>query len=339
MRQLNKHCFGLILALAVTTTAYSADNNAEFSPTLTDFGHPDLQGNWTTETATPFQRPEDLGDKKSYSQEEALEWESNKNVELDEREAPLQGKIEAPEAKLFVENAAEDQFKQRVSNVLVVNGEYRTSIVIDPANGQMPLREDWLDNTFTGKALAAGFGPLDGPELAGPGPRCLIDFGALPPAVPIVPLSPNYQFVQNENYVLLYIEAGAETRIIPLTDEHQTDTHKKWRGDSIGKWEGNTLVVHTNNFHPQSESFVLRTSEYLEVEEHFTIVSENEIFYRFTITDSEIYTQPFTGELSIRRMPANEKIYDYACHEGNYSLPGILAGARRQELDEANGNN
>jgi hypothetical protein len=327
-----KHCISPILLLFVmSTAAYGAD----FSPSLTAYGHPDLQGNWTTETATPFQRPEELGDKQSYTAEEAQEWEADKNAELDEREAPLVGKIEAPEAKPFVDNTAEDQFTQRVANLLVVDGEYRTSIVVDPANGRMPLREDWLDNTFTSKALAAGCGPLDGPELAGPGPRCLIDFGPLPPAVAIVPLSPNYQIVQNEHYIMIYIEAGAETRIIRLSDEHQTATHKKWRGDSIGKWEGNTLVVHTNNFHPQSESFVMRSSELFEVEERFTLLSENEIFYRFTITDSKIYTQPFTGELAIRKMPADEKIYDYACHEGNYSLPGILAGARVQERDAA----
>lgn len=308
---------------------------AEFMPQLTPYGHPDFQGNWTTETATPFERPEELGDKKTYTMEEALEWERDKNAELDESEAPLEGPIEAPEIKPNIDNTAEDQFKQRVANVLVVNGEYRTSIVIDPANGRMPLREDWLDNTFTGKFLAAGFGAFDGPELAGPGARCLIDFGPLPPAVDIVPLSPNYQFVQTEDYVVLYIEAGAELRVIRLNDEHLTDAHKNWRGDSIGHWEGNSLVVHTNNFHLQSESFVMRTSALLEIEERFTLVSDNEIFYRFTVTDADIYTQPFSGELMLRRMPANEKIYDYTCHEGNYSLPGILAGARRQELDAA----
>lgn len=307
----------------------------DFTPRLTEHGHPDFQGNWTTETATPFERPEELGDKKNYSYEEAMEWEAEKIAELDEREAPLTGEIAAPEVREFVSNTAEDQFKNRVSNILVVNGEYRTSIVTEPANGRMPLREDWLENTFTGKFLAQGYGELDGPEMAGPGARCLLDFGTLPPAVRIVPLSPNYQFVQNENYVILYIEAGGELRIIPLSDQHQTSAHMKWRGDSIGHWEGNTLIVHSTNFHPQSESFVMRSSELFEAVERFTLVSEDEIFYQFTITDPAIYTEPFSGELSIRRMLADEKIYDYTCHEGNYSLPGILAGARRQELDAA----
>lgn len=315
--------------LLPASVAYSAD----FTPRLTPYGHPDFQGNWTTETATPFQRPSELGEKKSYTLEEAQEWESDKIAELDEREAPLVGKIEPPEKKLSVDNTAEDQFKNRVFNVLKINDEYRTSIVIDPPDGRVPLREDALENTFRGKWRVAGYENLDGPEMAGPGARCLLDFGALPPAGPVVPLSPNYQFVQSENYVVLYIEAGAELRIIRLSNEHQVDVHKKWRGDSIGYWEGNSLIVHSNNFHPQSSSFVLRASELIEVEERFTIISENEIFYRFTITDPDIYTQPLVGELMLTRMPQGDKLYDYTCHEGNYSLPGILAGARRQEAD------
>lgn len=321
---------GIAIAFVIPSiTAYGA----EFIPRLTPHGHPDFQGNWTTETATPFQRPEELGEKQTYTMDEAQEWERNKNAELDQREAPLEGKIEAPEIKEFIDNTAEDQFKQRVSNVLNVNGEYRTSIVVDPPNGRLPLRDDALNNTFRGKWRVAGFKNLDGPEMAGPGERCLLDFGPLPPAGPIVPLSPNFQFVQNENYVVLYIEAGAELRIIRLSDEHQTDVHKKWRGDSIGYWEGNSLVVHSNNFHPQSASFVLTASALIDIQERFTIISEDEIFYRFTVTDPDIYTQPFSGELMLTRMPADEKIYDYTCHEGNYSLPGILAGARRQEMD------
>ncbi len=301
----------------------------EFTPDLTAYGHPNLQGNWTTETATPFQRTEELGEKKTYTLEEAKEFQLTKIAQLDDRAAPIEGPIEAPEVTLFVDNAAEYQFYKRVENVLRIDGEYRTSIVIDPPNGRIPLRDDALENTFRGVWRKAGFKNLDGPEMAGPGPRCLLDFGPVPPAGPIVPISANFQFVQNENYVVLYIEAGAELRIIRLSDEHLTGAHKKWRGDSIGYWEGNTLVVHTNNIHPQSSSFVLRASELFEVHERFTIVSKDEIVYRFTITDPKIYTQPWVGEMMLNRMSPGDKIYDYTCHEGNYSLPGILAGARR----------
>jgi hypothetical protein len=257
-------------------------------------------------------------------------------IDLDVRAAPIEGVISASEVALSVDNSAEDQFKHNTSSLLTIDGEVRTSIIVDPLNGRLPLRDDGMDNTFDGKWLAVGFGEFDGPELAGPGPRCLIDFGALPPAGPIVPISPNFQFVQTENYVLLYIEAGAELRIIRLDDEHNSDTGGKWRGDSIGYWEGNTLIVHTNNFNPQSSAPQLRMSESLDVDERFTIISKNEIFYQFTITDMNVYTQAFSGELILGRMPDGAKLYDYACHEGNYSLPGILAGARRQELDTAN---
>ncbi|MCB1671104.1 MAG: hypothetical protein R3F41_07145 [Gammaproteobacteria bacterium] len=319
-----------LLVLCYTSPNLSA---AEFTPRLNEYGQPDFQGNWTTETATPFQRPEELGDKKIYSEEEARQWEAGRIAELDAREAPIEGPIVSPEVTDLVTNSAEDQFKDRVFNVLRVNDEYRTSILVDPPNGRLPLRQDWDNNTFRGRFRQQGFNDFDGPEMAGPGERCLLDFGAVPPAVPIVPLSPNYQIVQNKDYVILYIEAGAELRIIRLADQHQTPVHKKWRGDSVGYYEGNSLVVKTGNLHPQSSSFVLPATELMQVEERFTLVSDSEIFYRFTIRDPNVYSQPFSGELAIRRMRDTDRIYDYTCHEGNYSLPGILAGARRLEVD------
>jgi hypothetical protein len=322
-----------VTGILTTLCAFTSLSAAEFSPRLNEYGQPDFQGNWTTETATPFVRPEELGDKKTYTEEEARQWQQEKIAELDAREAPIDGPIVAPEVTNVVTNSAEDQFKDRVFNVLRVNGEYRTSIVIDPPNGRLPFREDWANNTFRGQFRQRGFNDFDGPEMAGPGERCLLDFGAVPPAVPIVPLSPNYQIVQNEDYAVIYIEAGAELRVVRLSDEHQSALHKKWRGDSIGYYEGNSLVVTTRNLHPQSSSFVMRATELMEVQERFTLVSENEIFYQFTITDPNIYTQPFSGELSLRRMREGDKIYDYTCHEGNYALPGILAGARRLEVD------
>lgn len=318
---------------ALAACLLSPLNAQEFSPGRTEFGHPDFQGNWTTETATPFQRPEELGEKATYTLEEMLAVEAENNAEMDARAAPIDGPIEAPEVAEFVSNSAEDQFKNRVVNVLQVKGEYRTSILVDPPNGRLPLREDANDNTFMGRFFAAGHERFEGPELTGPGPRCLVDYGALPPAVPIVPLSPNYQFVQTEDYVLLYIEAGAELRVIRLSDEPLSPVHKNWRGDSLGRWDGDTLKVRTTNFHPQSSAIQMLMSEALEVEEEFTMVSEDEIFYRFTVTDPNIYTAPYSGELTLSRMPEGERIFDYACHEGNYTMPGILAGARRLEID------
>jgi hypothetical protein len=280
----------IIIGLLATLYAFTGLSAAEFSPRLNEYGQPDFQGNWTTETATPFARPEELGDKKTYTEEEARQWEQEKIAELDAREAPIEGPIVAPEITNAVTNSAEDQFKDRVFKVLKVNGEYRTSILVDPPSGRPPLREDWANNTFRGQFRQQGFNDFDGPEMAGPGERCLLDFGAVPPAVPIVPLSPNYQIVQNEDYLIIYIEAGAELRIVRLSGEHQAVQHKKWRGDSIGYYEGSSLVVETTNLHPQSSSFVMRATELMEVEERFTLISENEIFYQFTITDPNIYT-------------------------------------------------
>lgn len=215
MNCLNRTTPAAVIYFLLSNPAFTQD----FNPPLTEFGQPDFQGNWTTETATPFQRPEYLGEKQSYTLEEMQEVERGNNAKMDEREAPIEGPILAPEVTDSVSNSAEDQFKNRVVNVLQVNGEYRTSILIDPPNGRLPLREDATQNTFYGRFTEAGHHEFDGPELVGPGPRCLVDFGAMPPAVPIVPLSPNYQFVQTENYIVLYIEAGAELRVIRLNGE------------------------------------------------------------------------------------------------------------------------
>jgi len=324
-------CSKVAIFLCLLNPAYAA----EFSPKLTEFGHPDLQGNWTSATITPFVRPEELGEKRAYSQQEATELVSKRLAELEDRFAPLEDTSSAPEVVESVDNSAEDQFKEDYSNLLTIDGEVRTSIIVEPSNGRLPLRQNAIENTFDGQWMAAGFKDFDGPEMAGPGPRCLIDFGALPPAGPIVPISPNFKFVQTEHYVVLYIEAGAELRVIRLNSEYKPIPGGRWRGDSIGEWQGGTLVVHTNNFNPQSSAPQLRMSELLEVEEQFTPISDSEIFYRFTATDPNVYTQPFSGELILSRMPEGEKIFDYACHEGNYSLPGILAGARRQDVYSA----
>ena len=316
----------IILATAV------AAQGAEFSPRLTEYGHPDFQGIWTNETQTPFLRPEELETKQSYSLAEANEVERGKTQMLEERAAPLGPARTAPELTGSIQNQSEDIFKRPFFNILVVDGEYRTSILVDPPNGRLPFKENCRAMDIYGQWRAAGHGSFDGPEIREPGERCLSDWGQLPP-MRVVPVSSNFKFVQNQDYVVLYIEAGAEVRIIKLSDTHSTALHKKWRGDSIGYWDDNTLVVHTNNFHRQQSVIRVPSSELFEVDERFTLISDDEIFYRYTVTDPNIYTQSFTGELMLSRMPSGDKLYDYACHEGNYSLPGILAGARRQERD------
>lgn len=124
-----------------------------------------------------------------------------------------------------------------------------------------------------------------------------------------------------------------DARIIKLEGKHRPGNIKTWLGDSVGHWEGDTLVVRTINFRPEISHFRVTSSGQMMLNERFEIIGEDEIFYSFTVTDPEIYTRPFTEELSLRRRSSGEQIYEYACHEGNYSFAGILGGARRAELD------
>jgi hypothetical protein len=139
----------------------------------------------------------------------------------------------------------------------------------------------------------------------------------------------NYQFVQTADYVVILAEMAHDARIIRLNDSGHKLAMNKWMGDSVGRWKGDTLIVETKGFNPQQN--FRGASENLSVIERFSRISESEILYNFTVEDSSVFSQPFTGELVFNARPSQESIYEYACHEGNYALSGILAGARELE--------
>ena len=150
-----------------------------------------------------------------------------------------------------------------------------------------------------------------------------------PPMLPVM-YNNNYQIVQNKDYVLILAEMVHDARIIRLNDDQHLEGMSKWMGDSIGHWEGDTLVVISRGFNPQ-QTF-RGAAENLTVTERFTRVSDSEILYRFTMEDDTTFSQPWTGELMSNARAENAFIYEYACHEGNYAIMGILAGARREEV-------
>ena len=143
----------------------------------------------------------------------------------------------------------------------------------------------------------------------------------------------NMQIIQTEDYVILSAEMTHDARIIPLSRKQSTPDFAQWMGRSLGHWEGDTLVIETKKFRPEQSWFFFRHSDQMEAIERFTLVSPDEIFYSYTITDPEILNAPVTVEKNIVRRAAGEYVYEYGCHEGNYSLPGILAGARRLEME------
>lgn len=323
----------LLLVAVVTTTLHSQT----YQSPRTEYGYPDLQGNWTNPWMTPLQRPAHLGNQQSYSADEvaALREEALKQDTL--RQAPLDPNRKAPPVGEIQDQQADGNFEIMPLEVARVNGEYRTSLIVDPPNGRFPLLENAAD--IYRQWLNAGYGPFDGPEIRGPQDRCLSASSPLPLLIGSFtgpeggnpagdnPIR-NIQIVQTKDHVMIMSEYFSQARLIPLGDAHRTGQGNKWMGDSIAHYDGDALVIHTNQFRPEQSSGFLRHSAALEVTETYLRKGENEILFRYTVTDPQIYRQSFSAEIPLRRMPAEQKLYEYGCHEGNYSMPSMLRGAR-----------
>jgi hypothetical protein len=227
----------------------------------------------------------------------------------------------------------------------MIKGEYRTSYVVNPENGRVPRLQnpnyDFERRNF-GSRYATGFGDARGPEAIPNAERCLIGFGnKAGPGMMSALYNNTYQFVQTEDHVMILVEMVHDARIIPIFDSPEEARANRrpveleqWFGDSVGWYEDGELVVESVNINPiqLSQSSIPITKEG-RVIERFSRYSDDEIFYQFTVEDSNIYSQPWTAELSF--YATEDRLYEYACHEGNYAMPGILAGARRLEMEEA----
>lgn len=291
---------------------------------------PDLQGTWDFGTKTPFQRPTELGEKRAYTEREVRKLEAEAREENRQMDAPVDLSKDAPVAGSEVGEEADVVSMDRRHDFTRVNGEYRTSIIIDPPTGQIPKRQEFVD--YFAQLKAMGIRPTDGPEALDTPTRCIQPL-PVPSIYPMV-WSALLQIVQTQDSVVLHTEMFHDARIVRLNGTHPTHGSKVWMGDSIGHYEGSTLVVHTNNFRPeQSYAAIMPMSEDFELTERFTRVGENEIVYGFTVVDPKAYTRPFTGERTLSRSPPGDRILESACHEGNYSMSGILAGARKQDAE------
>ncbi|GFE81713.1 hypothetical protein GCM10011487_37130 [Steroidobacter agaridevorans] len=319
---------GLAVALAVAAmTAHSADgaNRRYQAPRLAD-GTPDLQGVWTNQTATPMERAVELGTRRAFTDAEAaaISKAAIAAVEADAQPSDPDKKIEAAASLPPVGNY-NLFWTDRGMSVAQIDGEYRTSMIIEPLNGRVPplteAARKRMDATKIGRSN-------DGPEGRALGERCLLSFGysSGPPMLPVM-YNSYYQIVQSPGYVMILVEMVHDARIIRIDDEHVPGSVRKWMGDSVGRWEGDTLVVQTRNFR-QEQSF-RGSSEQAVITERFTRVADDKIVYRFTVDDPATFTERITGELPF--VPADGNVYEYACHEGNYALPGILSGAREEE--------
>lgn len=313
-----------------------------------DAERPDLSGLWTNASLTNLNRPQGV-DKLVVTPEEAQMIVANTSVAglpLAEVDAPDSSTGEAPPAGSFDFGLRgyNDFWIDPGSNLALVKGEFRTSYVIDPENGRVPRLETpkvQIQRSF-GARYVTGEGNADGPEALPLAERCFIGFGnTAGPGMMGTLYNSTYQFVQTDDYFTILVEMNHDARIIPLYDSAEEARANarpaelnQWFGDSRGWYEDGWLVVETININPQqiAESSVPITRDGV-ITERFMRYSDTEIVYQFTVDDDNLYSQPWTAELSYHATEG--PMYEYACHEGNYAMPGILAGARRAEAEAA----
>ncbi len=291
---------------------------------------PDLQGMWTNNTITPLSRPPEFGNKLVLTAEEAFELEKRVADYTAEQDLPSDPNRSAPtKSRIELADSYNNFWFDDGTEVARYNGEFRSSLIIDPENGRMPEYTAAAEERIRlAQQATEEMGAYAGPESRPLAERCLLSFSSSggPPMLPIL-YNNNYQIVQSPGYVMILVEMVHDARIIRIDDDPLPDSHKRWLGDSIGHWEGDTLVVETRNFNP-SQRF-RNSSENLQITEWFTRVSENVINYKFTVSDPDTFLQDWSAEIPMNL--TNDRLYEYACHEGNYSLPGVLAGARLDE--------
>lgn len=304
--------------VAATAQAPAAPAQPETgAPVRTPWGDPDLQGIWNNVTATPFERPEELAGKLVLTEEEAAEFEQ----QIAERRAANESENEdAPEG-------ARLGYSVRVwfetGHGLTEN---RTSLVVDPPEGRVPDLTPEAQQRAEERAAHRREHPADSWEDTGLFTRCLTR--GLPGAMTPGFYNHNYQILQAPGYVAILVEMIHDARIIPLDDRPSlAPTIQQWMGDSRGRWEGETLVVETTNFSPKAN--YRQSGENLRLVERFTRIDADRLDYQFTIDDPTTFTRPWT--VSVPMTHVEGPLYEYACHEGNYGLPNILAGHRQEE--------
>ncbi|MBI1196463.1 MAG: hypothetical protein GC203_01215 [Phenylobacterium sp.] len=309
------------------------------------WGQPDLSGNWTNATMTPLTRNKRLSDKTTLSKDEAQELETAWTTALANANKPTDPNSDGedfqkdPAYKKLLEfrpdfgAAGGDVGGYNVfwidpgTHILEINGEYRTSILTTP-NGQFPPRK----KTAPPMDYSRYRPDYTSYETLSLGERCIMGFGrnAGPPMITNGYYNNGYKIIQTPDQVVIEVELIHDARIIRLNSKHRTDGVRPWMGDSIGWYDGDTLVVETTNL-PEAQDF-MGSWKNLKVTEWFTRLSPTRILYRFQVEDPDTWDQPWGGEYTFA--PYGQ-IYEYACHEGNYALPGILAGAREEEKKAA----
>ena len=361
---------GFLVVAAAPTIAIAASDGE--IPRMPD-GKPDLSGTYDIATLTPLQRPARYGDKLYLSPEEARAIEEREREFLAKanessdpnRQAPDEGGdvpfgFDGSEPGLLAASGNVGGYNgfwiDRGDSVVEVDGQFRTSIITEPANGQQPPpaaeampRMRALADQFhanDGTAFWLGWdrpGPYDDIEQRPLPERCLLTFSTAVPALPSL-YNNTKRIVQTADQVMILNEMVHDARVVRLNSEHASPDLRFWMGDSIGWWEGDTLVVETTNFKSEPGGYYYGPVDRLKVIERFTRWDEKTLHYAFEVENADRWTAAWKGDFtwpSIDDQPEGKvsegRVYEYACHEGNYALGNILRGARLLESEAAEG--
>jgi len=312
---------GPAVSKAATTGKSAATKKSASS--RTPWGHPDLQGIWDFRTVTPLERPAELAGKETLTEAEAAEYErkivAGRNADT-QRDQSTRRQVNGTAETQDIANAYNDFWWDRGTKVI---GTRRTSLIVDPKDGRLPTL------TAEGKKrMDAEDGvrerPAEGPEDRSVGERCILGFNSGPPMTP-GGYNQNVQIFQTPDQVVLVNEMVHNARIIPL-DGRPNSGIKQWTGESRGHFEGDTLVIETKNFYQTTS---LRGSgPNMHLIERLRRV-DGGLLYEFTVNDPQTWTRPWTAQIPMVKTDA--PMYEYACHEGNYGMTGLLSGARAVE--------
>ena len=339
-----------LILLAVAGGLYA--QTAYKAPRMAD-GHPDLQGTYDLATMTPVERPR--GAPATYTQEQARKLEAAAAERKARQDAPISGDRGAPPKGGSGPGGGaggsvggyNGGWLDMGSSYTVVDGQVRTSLIMDPADGHLPPYTADAQKRLAGQRsrptsdatesadpdLERTPGAYDDPERRPLGERCLLGFGSTagPPALPDYFYNNLHQIVQTRDSVMILTEMVHDVRIVRMNSEHLPKAIRRWLGDSIGRWEGDTLVVDTTNFTDKTR--FRGSTDNLHIVERFTRVGPKSLLYKFTVDDPATWAKQWSGEYT---WPLTDShIYEYACHEANYALSDILSGARAREKEEA----
>jgi hypothetical protein len=306
-----------LLVLAVCLAAPCALAQANVAAPRTSFGAPDLEGLWSTLTATPLERPP-VFDGPTTTEERAAAFS---------RASPGAFTSDTGDGV----GARQSEWWEFGGGLSRINGEIRTSLIVDPPDGRMPYSE--AGRAKLKKLQGEVLNGFDGPEARPATERCLAGGSGSTGAPLFVPrYNANYQIVQTPDHIVLLAEQSHDVRIIPLDVKLLPQGMRRWMGYSVGHWDGDTLVVETSGFVPGDEfkpATPILVGHNTRVTETFTRISKKEILYRFRVEDPETFSRPWSAEMLLTN--TGEPMFEYACHEANLSMVNMLAGGRAAE--------